>query len=158
MSSCGSEPETRTQFLLHCQNHKLSRSKLIKNVYNLGQTLRNYDDDESIPFKDTEHFDGSLIWNIYIFKIVLWSWLFTCIHSNFGRTSFGLNRIWVFFESLYIPYSYGAFLFYFVIYIYVFSTSSGLSEKRKRFPQGLSLVLYLYFRIFIFVLLNCESL
>ena len=52
MCSYGSKPETTTHFLLHCQNHKLSRSKLIKNVYNLDQTiiLRNYDDDKSILF------------------------------------------------------------------------------------------------------------
>ena len=52
MRSCSSEPETTTHVLLHCQNHKLSRSKLIKNVYNLDQTiiLQNYDDDKSIPF------------------------------------------------------------------------------------------------------------
>ena len=37
MGSCSSEPETRTHVLLHCQTPKLSRSKLIKNVYNLDQ-------------------------------------------------------------------------------------------------------------------------
>ena len=52
MGSCSSEPETTTHVPLHCQNHKLSRPKLIKNVYNLDQTItiRNYDDDKSIPF------------------------------------------------------------------------------------------------------------
>ena len=43
MCSCGSEPETTAHFLLRCQNHVISRSKLLKNVYNLDQTLRNYD-------------------------------------------------------------------------------------------------------------------
>ena len=52
MGSCSSEPETTTHVLLHCQNHKLSWSKLIENVYNLDQTitLRNDDNDKSIPF------------------------------------------------------------------------------------------------------------
>ena len=50
MCSCGSEPEITTHFLLQCQNHKLSRSKLIKNVYNQGQFLQKSDDGESIPF------------------------------------------------------------------------------------------------------------
>ena len=44
MCCCESEPETIAQFLLHCQNDIGSRSKLLKNVYNLGQTLQNYDD------------------------------------------------------------------------------------------------------------------
>ena len=38
MCSCG-------QKLQPTQNHVISRSKLLKNVYNLDQTLRNYDDD-----------------------------------------------------------------------------------------------------------------
>ena len=44
MCSCGSEAETKAHFLLHCQNNIISRSKLLKNVYNLDQTLRNYED------------------------------------------------------------------------------------------------------------------
>ena len=48
MCSCGSEPETTAHFLLRCQNHIVSRTKLPKNVYNLDQTLRNYDDDHLI--------------------------------------------------------------------------------------------------------------
>ena len=44
----GSEPETTVHFLLRCQNHLISRSKHLKNVYNLDQTLRNYDDDHLI--------------------------------------------------------------------------------------------------------------
>ena len=48
MCSCGSEPETTAHFLLRCQNHVMNRSKLLKNVYNLDQTLRNYDDDHLI--------------------------------------------------------------------------------------------------------------
>ena len=85
MHSCGSEPETTAHFFLNCQNHVMNRPKLIKNVYNLDQTLRNYDDDHLIHIllygsekfnfnldkeiikqtscylKDTERFDGSLI-------------------------------------------------------------------------------------------------
>ena len=85
MCSCGSEPETTAHFLLRCQNHVMNRSKLLKNVYNLDQTLRNYDDDHLIHIllygsekfnfnldkeiikqticylKDTERFDDSLI-------------------------------------------------------------------------------------------------
>ena len=85
MCSCGFEPETTAHFLLCCQNHVKSRSKLLKNVYNLDQTLRNYDDDHLIHtllygseklninlnkeiikltvcyLKDTERFDESLI-------------------------------------------------------------------------------------------------
>ena len=48
MCSCGSEPESTAHFLLHCQNHVMNRSKLLKNVYSLDQTLRNYDDDRLI--------------------------------------------------------------------------------------------------------------
>ena len=47
MCSCDSEPETTVNFLLRCQNHVI-RSNLLKNVYNLDQTLRNYDDDHLI--------------------------------------------------------------------------------------------------------------
>ena len=85
MCSCGSEPETTAHFLLHCQNHVISRSRLLKNVYNLDQTLQNYDDDHLIHIllygsekfnfnlhkeiiklpicylKDTEHFEESFI-------------------------------------------------------------------------------------------------
>ena len=42
MYSCGSEPQTTAQFLLCCQNHVKNKSKLLNNVYNLDQTLRNY--------------------------------------------------------------------------------------------------------------------
>ena len=48
MCSCGSEPETTAHFRLRCQNHVMSSSKLLKNVYNLDQTLRNYYDDQLI--------------------------------------------------------------------------------------------------------------
>ena len=48
MCSCGSEPDTTAHFLLRCQNHVIHRSKLLKNVDNLDQTLRNYDDDHLI--------------------------------------------------------------------------------------------------------------
>ena len=85
MCSCGSESETTAHFLLRCQNHVMNRSKLLKNVYNLDQTLRNYDDDHLIHIllygsekfnfnlnkdiiklticylKDTERFDENLI-------------------------------------------------------------------------------------------------
>ena len=44
MCSCGPESETTAHFLFRCQNNKISRSKLLKKVYNLDQTLRNYDD------------------------------------------------------------------------------------------------------------------
>ena len=89
--SCGSEPETTAHFLLRCKNHVMNRSKLLKNVYNLDQTIWNYADDHLIHIllygsekfnfnlnkeiikltmcfvKNTECFDESLIWNIYIF-------------------------------------------------------------------------------------------
>ena len=85
MCSCGSEPETTVHFLLRWQYHVINRSKLLKNVYNLDQTLRNYDDDHLIHIllygsekfnfnlnkdiiklticylKDTERFDENLI-------------------------------------------------------------------------------------------------
>ena len=85
MCSCGSEPETTAHFLLRFQNHVISRSKLLKSVYNLDQTLRKYDDDHLIHIllygsekfnfnlnkeiiklticylKDTERFDASFI-------------------------------------------------------------------------------------------------
>ena len=85
MCSCGSEPETTAHLLLRCQNHVMNISKLLKNVYNLDQTLGNYDDVHLIHIllygsekfslnlnkeiiqlticylKDTERFDESLI-------------------------------------------------------------------------------------------------
>ena len=87
--SCCSELETAAYFLLRCQNHVISSSTLLKNVFDLGQTLWNCDDDhvihillycsEKLKFnlnkeiikltvcylKDTERFDESLIWNVY---------------------------------------------------------------------------------------------
>ena len=48
MCSYCSEPEITAHFLLRCQNHITSRSKLRKNVYNLDQTLRSYDDEHLI--------------------------------------------------------------------------------------------------------------
>ena len=48
MCSCDSEPETTAHFHLCCQNHVISRSQLVKNVYKLDQTLRNYDNDHLI--------------------------------------------------------------------------------------------------------------
>ena len=48
MCSCGSEPKTTLHFLFRCQNPVISRSNVLKNVYNLGQTLRNCDDDHLI--------------------------------------------------------------------------------------------------------------
>ena len=87
--SCCSELETAAYFLLRCQNHVISSSILLKNVFDLGQTLWNCDDDhvihillycsEKLKFnlnkeiikltvcylKDTERFDESLIWNVY---------------------------------------------------------------------------------------------
>ena len=85
MCCCGSEPETTAHFLLRCQNLVMNRSKLLKNVYNLDQTLRNYYDDHLIHIilfgserfnfnlnkeiikliicylKDTENLDDSLV-------------------------------------------------------------------------------------------------
>ena len=84
MCSCSSEPETTAHFLLCCENH-VTKSKLLRNVYNLEKTLRNYDDDHLIHIflydsekfnfnlnkeiiklticylKDTERFDESLV-------------------------------------------------------------------------------------------------
>ena len=48
MCSYGSKLETTAHFLLCCQNHKISRAKLLKNAYSLDETLRNYDDDHLI--------------------------------------------------------------------------------------------------------------
>ena len=48
MCSCGSEPETTAHSLLRSQNDVMRRSKLLKNVYTLDQTLRNYDNDRLI--------------------------------------------------------------------------------------------------------------
>ena len=84
MCSCDSELETTAHFLFRCQNHVISRSKLIKNLHNLDQILRNYEilrylqkfntnlDEEIITLtvcnlKDTKRFDESLIGNIYCF-------------------------------------------------------------------------------------------
>ena len=87
--SCCSELETAAYFLLRRQNHVINSSTLLKNVFYLGQTLWNCDDDhvihillycsEKLKFnlnkeiikltvcylKDTERFDESLIWNVY---------------------------------------------------------------------------------------------
>ena len=87
--SCCSELETAAYFLLRCQNHVISSSTLLKNVFDLGQTLWNCDDDhvihillyciEKLKFNlnkeiikltvcylnDAERFDESLIWNVY---------------------------------------------------------------------------------------------
>ena len=62
MCSCSSEPENTAHFLLRCQNHVISRSKLLRNVYNLDQTLRNYDDDHliHIPLYGSEKFTFNL--------------------------------------------------------------------------------------------------
>ena len=48
MCGCGCESEITAHFLLRCQNHLIYRLKLLKNVYNLDQTLRNYGDDHLI--------------------------------------------------------------------------------------------------------------
>ena len=46
--SCGYETEATAHFLLRFQNHIISRPKLLKNIYNLDQTQRNYDNDHLI--------------------------------------------------------------------------------------------------------------
>ena len=85
MQSYCSVPEAIAHFVLRRQNHIISRTKLLKNVNNLDQTLRNYDDDHLIRtffygsgnfnlisnkkivrltvcyLKDTERFNESLI-------------------------------------------------------------------------------------------------
>ena len=48
MCSCGSEPKTTAHFFFCCHNNVIGRSKLLKNVYILDQTLRNYNDDHLI--------------------------------------------------------------------------------------------------------------
>ena len=61
--SCGSDPETTAHFLLRCQNHIISRSNLLKNTYNLDQTLLgNWDDDHLIHILlyDSEKFNFNL--------------------------------------------------------------------------------------------------
>ena len=62
MCSCGSEPETAAHFLLRCQDQVISRSKLLKDVQNLDQTLQNYDDDHLIHilFYVSEKFNFNL--------------------------------------------------------------------------------------------------
>ena len=62
MCSCNSEPETTAHFLLRCQNHIISISKLLKNVYNLDQNRRNYGDDQLIHtlFYGSEKFNFNL--------------------------------------------------------------------------------------------------
>ena len=112
------------------------RSKLLKTVYNLDQTLGNHDDDHLIhillygsqKFNFTEHFDESLIGNIcfimfyFIFSICYYYqhycfiasclWFLTCIYSN---TFFGLRNLEFFIESLYASvyvYSFYSFLFF----------------------------------------------
>ena len=66
MCSYGIEIETTAHFFLHCQNHVMSRSKLLKNVYNLDQTLRNFDDDHLIHISlyGSEKFNFKLSKNI----------------------------------------------------------------------------------------------
>ena len=62
MCTCGSEPETTAHFLLRFENHVMNRSKLLKNVYNLDQTLRNYYDNHLIHIllHGSEKFNFSL--------------------------------------------------------------------------------------------------
>ena len=43
----GFEPKITTFLLLRLENHK-NRSKLVKNVCNIDQTLQNYNDDHSL--------------------------------------------------------------------------------------------------------------
>ena len=71
MCSCGSEPETTVHFLLRCQNQVMNRSKLLKIVYNLDQTLQNYDDDDLIHILlyDSEKFNFNL--NKDIIKLII---------------------------------------------------------------------------------------
>ena len=73
MCSCGSEPETTAHFLLRFQNHVMNRSKLLKNIYNLDQTLRNYDDDHLIHILlyDSEKFNFNF--NKEIIKLTICS-------------------------------------------------------------------------------------
>ena len=60
MCSCGSKPETPAHFLLRCENHLISRSKLLKNVYNLDQILQNYHDDHLIQMIFIVHKNSTL--------------------------------------------------------------------------------------------------
>ena len=64
LCSCGSEPETTPNFLLLCQNHVISRSKLLKFKFNLNKEIIKL---TVCYLKDTELFDESLIWNIHCF-------------------------------------------------------------------------------------------
>ena len=93
------EPKAWSHFLLRCQNHAISRSKLLTNVCNLAQTLRSFDDGHLIHtllysskkwnfnlnkeiikvtvcyLKDSQRFDESLIWNIdwflFVFMVII---------------------------------------------------------------------------------------
>ena len=71
MCGCGCESEITAHFFLCCQNHLIYRLKLLKNVYNLDQTLRNYDDDHLIHILlyDSEKFSFNL--NKEIIKLTI---------------------------------------------------------------------------------------
>ena len=60
--SCGSETEATAHFLLRFQNHIISWPKLLKNIYNLDQTQRNYDNAHLIHTVDysSEKFNFNL--------------------------------------------------------------------------------------------------
>ena len=45
MCCCVFEPDIIAHFLFCCQNYKICKSKLLKNVYNLDETPQSYDDD-----------------------------------------------------------------------------------------------------------------
>ena len=91
MYSGDSERETTAHFLLRCQNHVINTLKLLKNVYNLDQTLKNYDNDhiihtlvygsEKFDFnlnKDTKRFGNSYFkWDIYIYIYIYTVYLYS---------------------------------------------------------------------------------
>ena len=130
MCSCSSEPENTAHFLLRCQNHVISRSKLLRNVYNLDYD--NYDDDHLIHIllygsekftfnlnkeiikpticylKDIERFDESLIFHFFYFLLLYHyyfiasrRWFLTYIYSNFENKLFRLSNLELFIESRY---------------------------------------------------------
>ena len=85
MCSCGSVPETTVHFLLRCQNNVINRSKLRKNVYNLDQTLRNYDDDHLthiLPY-GSEKFNFDLYKKLISWPSVIWKILNLPIRVSF---------------------------------------------------------------------------
>ena len=76
MRNCGFDMEINPTFHLRFQNDKISRSKLLKNVYNRYKTQRNNDDGDFIHallyVSAKFNFNPFLIWNLSCFFFLIY--------------------------------------------------------------------------------------